>query len=101
MVVDIGGGTSEVAVISLGDIVTEHVRFELPAITCDDRHHHLCAQRSITCSSVSARPSRSKSTIGSAVKHDAEDENSMEIRGRNLVDGLPKNVVIIRCRQDP
>ena len=32
--------------------------------------------------------------IGSACPNEAEDENSMEIRGRNLVDGLPKNVVI-------
>ena len=52
MVVDIGGGTSEVAVISLGDIVT----------------------------------------IGSA--YPGEEEKNLVVKGRNLVDGLPKDITI-------
>lgn len=90
MVVDIGGGTSEVAVISLGDIVTaQSVR-----VAGDDmdeaiisyirkKHNLLIGER--TAEQI-------KIQIGSAYAY--QDEGSMEIKGRNLVDGLPKNVVI-------
>ncbi len=90
MVVDIGGGTSEVAVISLGDIVTsQSVR-----VAGDDmdeaiinyirrRHNLLIGER--TAEQI-------KIAIGSAFPY--EEEGSMEIKGRNLVDGLPKNIVI-------
>lgn len=90
MVVDIGGGTSEVAVISLGDIVTaQSVR-----VAGDDldeaiinyirkKHNLLIGER--TAEEI-------KIEIGSAIPF--EEEGSIEIKGRNLVDGLPKNVVI-------
>ena len=90
MVVDIGGGTSEVAVISLGDIVTaQSVR-----VAGDDmdeaiisyirkKHNLLIGER--TAEQI-------KIQIGSAYPYD--NEGAMDIKGRNLVDGLPKNVVI-------
>ena len=90
MIVDIGGGTSEVAVISLGDIVTaQSVR-----VAGDDldeaiisyirkKHNLLIGER--TAEQI-------KIQIGSAYEY--EGECSMEIKGRNLVDGLPKNVSI-------
>lgn len=90
MIVDIGGGTSEVAVIALGDIVTaQSVR-----VAGDDideaiinyirkKHNMLVGER--TAEDIKIR-------IGSALPY--EGEESIEVRGRNLLDGLPKNIVI-------
>ena len=90
MVVDIGGGTSEVAVISLGDIVTaQSIRTagdDLDAAIINfirKKHNLLIGER--TAEQI-------KIEIGSALPF--EGERSIEIKGRNLVDGLPKNVMI-------
>ena len=90
MVVDIGGGTSEVAVISLGDIVTAcSVRvagdkFDESIISYVKKKYNLLIGER-TAENIKIR-------IGSAYPY--EDEESMEIKGRNLIDGLPKNVSI-------
>ncbi|MBR2578971.1 MAG: rod shape-determining protein [Clostridia bacterium] len=90
MVVDIGGGTSEVAVISLGDIVTatsERVagdKFDEAIVSYVKRKYNLLIGER-TAENV-------KISIGSAVPY--EDEGEMEIKGRNLLDGLPKNIKI-------
>lgn len=90
MVVDIGGGTSEVAVISLGDIVTS-CSVRVAGDKFDDaiiayvkkKYNLLIGER--TAENI-------KIKIGSAFAH--EDEESIQIKGRNLVDGLPKNIAI-------
>ena len=90
MVVDIGGGTSEVAVLSLGDIVTaQSVR--VGGDDMDDaiityvrkKYNLLIGER--TAEQI-------KMTIGSACE--TEEEQILEVRGRNLMDGLPKNIDI-------
>lgn len=90
MVVDIGGGTSEVAVISLGGIVTatsERVAGDkldeaiISYVKC--KHNLLIGER--TAEDI-------KIKIGSAVPYSSEGE--MTVKGRNLVDGLPKDVTI-------
>ena len=90
MVVDIGGGTSEVAVLSLGDIVTaQSVRVagdkldEAIVSYVRKMHNMLIGER--TAEEI-------KIGIGSAKPY--EDETSMEVKGRNLVDGLPKSIII-------
>lgn len=90
MVVDIGGGTSEVAVISLGGIVTsKSVRvggdeFDAAIINYIKKKYNLL---------IGDRTAESiKMEIGSAYPYDNETE--MEIKGRNLMDGLPKNIFI-------
>ena len=90
MVVDIGGGTSEVAVISLGDIVTAcSVRvagdkFDESIISYVKKKYNLL---------IGERTAENiKIKIGSAAPY--EGEESVEIKGRNLVDGLPKNITI-------
>ncbi len=90
MVVDIGGGTSEVAILSLGDIVTsQSVRtagddFDEAIINYIRRKHSLL---------IGERTAEEiKIEIGSAWAY--EDEGAMEIKGRNLIDGLPKNVTV-------
>lgn len=92
MVVDIGGGTSEVAVISLGDIVTANT-IKTAGDDMDEaiisyirkQHNLLIGER--TAEDV-------KLSIGSACEFDGDESSSMEIKGRNLIDGLPKNISI-------
>ena len=90
MVVDIGGGTSEVAVISLGDIVTKcSVRtagddFDGAIISYIKKKYNLLIGER-TAEDIKIR-------IGSAFPY--EDETTMDVKGRNLVDGLPKNITI-------
>lgn len=90
MVVDIGGGTSEVAVISLGDIVTAcSVRvagdkFDESIISYVKKKFNLL---------IGERTAETiKIEIGSAFPY--EGEGKIDIKGRNLVDGLPKNITI-------
>lgn len=90
MVADIGGGTTDVAVISLGDIVTsQSLRkagddLDQAIIQYVKRKHNLLiGERSAE---------QIKIEIGSALPY--EDEKVIEVRGRNLVDGLPKNINI-------
>ena len=90
MVVDIGGGTSEVAVLSLGGIVTARSvriagdQFDQAIISYIKKKYNLLIGER-TAEAV-------KIEIGSAYPY--ENEDSMEIKGRNLVDGLPKNIKI-------
>lgn len=90
MIVDIGGGTSEIAVISLGDIVTAQ-SLRIAGDDLDEaiinymrkKHNLLIGER--TAEQI-------KIDIGSAKPYDGE--MSIEIKGRNVIDGLPKNVSI-------
>lgn len=90
MVVDIGGGTSEVAIISLDDIVTScSVRvagdkFDESIIQYVKKKYNLLIGER-TAEDV-------KIQIGSAYPY--EGEGSMLIKGRNLSDGLPNDVTI-------
>ena len=90
MIVDIGGGTAEIAVISLGGIVASRsVRmagdmFDQAIIAFIKRKYNLL---------IGERTAEQiKIEIGSACPQDPE--TSMEIKGRNLVDGLPKDILI-------
>ncbi len=89
MVVDIGGGTTEVAVISLGGIVTsQSVRIggdELDeAIIAYIKKEYSLALGERTSEEI-------KLALGSA--YPLEEEMRAEIRGRDLVTGLPKTIV--------
>ena len=90
MIVDIGGGTSEVAVISLGGIVTSRsVRvagdeFDKAIVNYIRRKYNLL---------IGERTAENiKLEIGSAFP--SEQESGMEIKGRNLLNGLPENITI-------
>ena len=93
MIVDIGGGTSEVAVISLGGIVTSRsVRIAGDAFDnaiinyIKKKYNLLIGER--TAENV-------KIAIGSAFPPDRQDgEEEMEIKGRNLLNGLPENITV-------
>ena len=90
MVVDIGGGTAEVAVISLGDIVTAcSVRvagdkFDESIVTYIKKKYNLL---------IGDRTAEEiKIEIGSAFPY--KDEHDMTVKGRSLETGLPKDITI-------
>ena len=90
MVVDIGGGTTEVAVISLGGIVTsQSIR-----VAGDDMDQSIITWMKKEYSlMLGERTSEEiKVTLGSAFP--LPDEPEAEIRGRDLVSGLPKTVLV-------
>ena len=90
MVLDIGGGTAEVAVISLGDIVcSRSVRaagdsFDNAIVQFVKKKYNLL---------IGERTAEDiKIKIGSACEY--EGEGKMEVKGRNLVDGLPMHITV-------
>jgi rod shape-determining protein MreB len=90
MIVDIGGGTTEVAVISMAGIVQcQSIR-----VAGDEMDEAIIAymkrQHNLTIGEVTAE--RIKFSIGSAFKLD--EELSMEVKGRDLVKGLPRSVKV-------
>ena len=88
MVVDIGGGTTEVAIISLGGIVTsQSVRVAGDEMD-DDIIQYIKKTYNLMIGERTAETL--KLQIGSAGKPD--EFESMEIRGRDLVTGLPKTL---------
>ena len=92
MVVDIGGGTTEVAVLSLGGIVySRSVRvggdkMDEAIIAYIRRNHNLLVGE--------GSAARIKEEIGSACPPDDGDGRTMEIKGRDLMNGVPKELVI-------
>jgi rod shape-determining protein MreB len=90
MVIDIGGGTTDVAVISLGGMVV-HESIKVAGDKFDDdiikyirrKHKLMIGER--TAENL-------KINIGCAYKQD--EETTMEIRGRDLITGLPKNLAV-------
>lgn len=90
MVIDIGGGTTDIAVLSLGDIVTSSslkiagdVMDEEIIKFVKDKYKLLIGDR--TAEDI-------KMEIGCAVK--GLDEQAMEVRGRDLVTGLPHTITL-------
>lgn len=92
MVVDIGGGTTEVAVISLGGIVyAKSVRvggdkMDEAIIAYIRRVHNLLIGESTA--------ERIKKEIGSACPPADGEGKRMEIRGRDLMNGVPKEIIV-------
>ncbi|MDQ0208004.1 rod shape-determining protein [Alkalicoccobacillus murimartini] len=90
MVVDIGGGTTEVAIISLGGIVTSQ-SIRVAGDEMDDAIiHYVKKTYSLMIGERTAETL--KLEIGSASAPD--DVNEMDIRGRDLVSGLPKTITV-------
>jgi len=92
MVVDIGGGTTEVAVLSLGGIVySRSVRvggdkMDEAIIGYIRRHHNLLVGESSA--------ERIKKEVGSAAIPDEGAGMTIEIKGRDLMNGVPKEITI-------
>lgn len=104
MVVDIGGGTSDIAVLSLGGIVCDTSlrvggdKFDEAIIRFVRREYNLL---------IGDRTAEDiKIQVGTAFVTAQNRERSMEVRGRDLLTGLPKNITITsqecyRALQEP
>ena len=92
MVVDIGGGTTEVAVLSLGGIVyARSVR--VGGDKMDEAIiGYICRNHNLLVGEGSA--ARIKEQIGSACPPDEGEGRTMEIKGRDLMNGVPKELII-------
>ena len=92
MIVDIGGGTTDIAIISLGGIVvSESLRiagneFD-EAIIRYVRHKENLLIGDRTAEEI-------KMKIGAAVINSGDDIKELEVRGRDLINGLPKSVTL-------
>lgn len=92
MIVDIGGGTTEVAVLSLKGIVyAKSVRvggdkMDEAIISYIRRHHNLLVGESSA--------ERIKTQIGSALPPEKGNGREMQIKGRDLMNGVPKEITI-------
>ena len=90
MVVDIGGGTTEVAVISLGGIVTSQ-SIRIGGDELDDAIiQYIKKEYSLALGERTAE--EIKIVLGSACE--LEEEIHAEIRGRDLITGLPKTIIV-------
>jgi rod shape-determining protein MreB and related proteins len=90
MIVDIGGGTSEVAVISLGGIVA-YQSLRIGGDEMDEAIiYYLKKENNLLLGENTAE--RVKMEIGSAFP--LENEEKVEVNGRDLVTGLPKTIII-------
>ena len=90
IIVDIGGGTTEVAVISLGGIVISHSLRVAGDELDEDIINYIKKELNLAIGDTTAE--QIKKEIGCAMP--LMTEMSMEIRGRDLTDGLPRNVTI-------
>ncbi|MFT8391659.1 MAG: rod shape-determining protein [Sporolactobacillus sp.] len=92
MVVDIGGGTTEVAIISLGGIVTsQSIR-----IAGDDMDEAIIqyVKKNYNLMIGERTAETLKIEIGSAGHDEAQEKTKMDVRGRDLLTGLPKTIEI-------
>lgn len=102
MVVDIGGGTTEVAIISLSGIVYNRSvriggdRFDDAIVSYVRRNYGILIGETTA--------EKIKHTIGTAFE--LEDEKEIEVRGRSLAEGVPRSITlnsneILRALQEP
>ena len=90
MIVDVGGGTTEVAVISLGGIVVSHsIRIAGDELD-EDIVNYIKRETNLAIGETTAE--QIKMEIGCAMP--LMTKMSMEVRGRDLSNGLPRNIII-------
>jgi len=90
MIVDIGGGTTEVAVISLrGIVVSKSIRIAGDEMT-EAIINYLRRNYSLLVGESTAEQIKIK--LGNA--YPLQKEEKMEVRGRDLIDGLPKSITV-------
>ena len=91
MVIDIGGGTSEIAVIALGGIVVSHVSLRVGGNKFDEAiANYIRKKYNLMVGERTAE--EVKIQIGTALP--LERELQMEVRGRDLIAGLPRTIPI-------
>jgi rod shape-determining protein MreB len=90
LIVDIGGGTTEVAIISLADIaVCESLR-----VAGDDMDEALAAHMRRTYNLLIGEQTAEKVKIQIGSASPLPQEMTMEVRGRDMISGLPRKAII-------
>ena len=90
MIVDIGGGTTEVAVISLGGIVVSNSLRIAGDNLDEDIINYIKREANLSIGETTAEQIKIQIGCASPLMTDI----SMEIRGRDLITGLPRNIII-------
>lgn len=90
MVIDIGGGTTEVAVISLGGIVLSHSLRVAGDELDEDIINYIKREENLIIGQTQAE--QVKIQVGSAMP--LMTQVSMELKGRDLATGLPKTIIV-------
>jgi rod shape-determining protein MreB len=88
LILDIGGGTCQVAVLSLGGIVASHTVHRAGLSLDRDIIDYVKRQYNMEIGERTAE--EIKKQIGTAVA--TAEERTLEIRGRNMLDGLPRSI---------
>ena len=92
MVIDIGGGTTEIAVISLGGIVCDKsIRVAGDELTANIQYH-MKTRHNIAIGDIMAE--QIKIQVGSALTELEEPPPNYAVHGRDLMSGIPKEVIV-------
>jgi rod shape-determining protein MreB len=92
MIIDIGGGTSDIAVISLGGIVVSESLRIAGNVMDNDIIRFVRHKENLLIGDRTAEEIKMK--IGAAFIRDENDIHTLEVRGRDLINGMPKTVTI-------
>lgn len=92
MIVDMGGGTTDVAVISLGGIVTAESLRVAGNVLDSDVIRFIRFKENLLIGDRTAE--EIKRTIGAALIRSNEEVKQIEVRGRDLINGLPKTITV-------
>jgi len=92
MIIDIGGGTTDIAILSMGGIVVSE-SLRIAGNTFDrDIMAYVKAKHNLLIGDRTAE--EIKRTVGAAKVVSPEDDLTVEVRGRDLIDGMPKTVTV-------
>ncbi len=90
MVIDVGGGTTDIAILSLGDIVTSKSLKVAGNVFDNDIKEYIKTKYKLLIGEKTAQ--NIKHTIGSV--YNGDKKNTMDVRGRDLTTGLPSVINI-------
>ncbi|WOC52183.1 cell shape determining, MreB/Mrl family protein [Bergeyella porcorum] len=92
MIIDIGGGTTEIAVVSLGGIVCDESVKIAGDVFTDDIAYYLREQHNLYVGERTAE--RIKIEVGSAMSELDIEVEDISVQGRDLITGKPKEITI-------
>ncbi len=92
MIVDIGGGTSEIAVLALGGIVCDKSVKIAGDVFTSDIIYYMRAQHNLSIGEATAE--KIKINIGAVIEDLDENPEDMDVQGIDLLTGKPKSIVV-------
>ena len=92
MIIDIGGGTTEIAVLALGGIVCDESIKVAGDVFTNDIVYYMRTQHNLSVGERMAE--QIKIQVGSAIESLANPPEDMAVQGRDLLTGKPKSIVV-------